>query len=149
MVLYKCGFKKFCAGLPCLIAAALVAYITWVYVFKFMPYRYENEEWTLGRCLIELPFIYFSSMTFVFLFRTLATDPGYIDEQYKHPLNNLGHAPLDKLRLFNMKLFQQFNLYDFSAQDEEQNLVALDSEENSIELKKINTMNQEQLENKV
>ena len=68
--------------------------------------------------------MYFSAMTFIFIFRTLAADPGYVDTiKYAHPLNPDGTAPLVQLRLLNTKMFQKLKLYDFDADEEASGLI--------------------------
>jgi len=115
----KCGFTKCLAGLPSLLAAALITYISVVFLFLFMPTRY-HDEWTSQRVAITLVFCVFSAGTFTHLFRTLVSDPGYLKDHWRHsPLSN-GLAPLTEMRLHNLRLFQANNLYDFNGPADEE-----------------------------
>lgn len=109
---YKCGFRKLVAGCPSIFAAALIIYISMVFLFAFLPY--VHPQWTFFRVLITVPFVWFSGMTLVSIFQTAASDPGYLSIDYQHPLSSEGHAPLSQLRIHNMKMFQRLKLYDFS-----------------------------------
>jgi oxalate decarboxylase/phosphoglucose isomerase-like protein (cupin superfamily) len=116
---YKCGLKKIVFGLPAIIAFALICYISYVFMFLFMPDRFQEYHWL--RSAIELVFTWFSAMTLVSIVATAASDPGYISNHYKHPLTNEGNPPLNLLRVYNMKMFQTLKLYDFAkvTKDEE------------------------------
>ena len=74
-----------------------------------MPYSFPNP--TLLRFVIEIPFLYFSAMTLVFIFLTASSDPGYLSEDLKHAKTD---EPMKALRVYNMKMFTRLKLYDFS-----------------------------------
>jgi hypothetical protein len=116
---YKCRGKKILAGIPSVLATALILYISIIFVGYFLPDRFQKEGYTLFRLCIEIPFLYFSFMTLLSLFLTAASDPGYLADQYQHPLTPEGHAPLAQLRVHNMKLFTANKLYDFSKVNED------------------------------
>ena len=89
---YKCGFKKIIAGLPCLLAVALILYISIIFIFQFIPYRWP--EYQFIRLFFEVSFYWFSSMTLISIFNTAASDPGYLSAEYSYPLTPEGYAPL-------------------------------------------------------
>ena len=74
--------------------------------------------------------------TIISILRVLTSDPGYINDKYKHPLNSNGEAPLEKLRTYNVQSFKMNNLYDFSIQDDEEDsqlMTASNSVDTSID----------------
>jgi hypothetical protein len=81
---HKCGPRKLIAGFPVLLATALITYISIIFIFEFLPYRFPTISFT--RLLMELPFIYFSSMTIISIFQTAASDPGYLSLDYHYSM---------------------------------------------------------------
>ena len=75
---YKCGLKKIVFGTPSVLAIALICYISYVFMFIFMPTRYIEYDWL--RISIELVFTWFSVLTLVSIVATAASDPGYISD---------------------------------------------------------------------
>jgi len=94
-----------------------------------MPHVYD-DEFPASRILVQAIFTWFSVNTLLSIFRVLTSDPGYIDDKYKHPLNANGEAPLERLRLYNMQSFKINNLYDFAIQDEEEDSCLIASNNN-------------------
>ena len=43
---YKCGLRKAIAGLPCLIAIAIIIYISLVFVYSYLPSEYPDFSFT-------------------------------------------------------------------------------------------------------
>ena len=77
--------------IPAFVALALIWFISYVFVFRFLPM--EFKETTLSYCLILAFFGYFSIMTQVFLIAVFFSDPGYLPASLKRArINNL--APL-------------------------------------------------------
>lgn len=79
-----------------------------------MPEVY-GSEFPISRIVVQCIFTWFSVNTIVSIIRVLTSDPGYIQDKYKHPLNSNGEAPLEKLRIYNVQSFKKNNLYDFSV----------------------------------
>ena len=71
--LLKVGF-----AIPMLLAAALVTYISYQFFWAFIPDMYKNEGSNLTALAIRLCFLYFSTMTYVFLLRAYFANPGYL-----------------------------------------------------------------------
>ena len=57
-------------------------------------------------------------MSYVFIVRILTSDPGYLDPKYEHPLVADGMAPLNQLRVYNLRHYQANKLF-YEDQDEE------------------------------
>ena len=58
-------------------------------------------------------------MTYLHLTRCLLADPGYLPNYLKTPLNMPSKtAPLEKVRLFNMRLYEENNIYSFATLDQ-------------------------------
>ena len=71
--LRKVGF-----AIPMLLAAALISYISYQFFWVFIPDMYKNEGSDMKALAIRLCFLYFSTMTYVFLLRAYITNPGYL-----------------------------------------------------------------------
>ncbi len=106
---YKCGPRKLIAGFPCLLATLLILYISYIFIFGFLPFHFPKL--TFASTLVKLSFFYFSIMTIVSILKTAASDPGYLSEDLRHLK---GDEPFKRLRVHNMKMFTRLNLYDFS-----------------------------------
>jgi hypothetical protein len=74
-----------------LIATAVISYISFIFLFAFLPESFP--EYTTYRVLIEIAFLFASTMTYLSLFHTAASDPGYLSPQYKHPLTADSEVP--------------------------------------------------------
>jgi len=90
---YKMSTKKLLFTIPAALATALIIYISWQFMFNFVPSEFKQYNW--HRVVIEMVFSYFSIMTLITIVVCLGSDPGYIDPKYKHPLTNQGYAPLN------------------------------------------------------
>jgi hypothetical protein len=100
--MHKCGLLKFAASLPAVLAIALISFISWVFLAEFMPNHYDHQ-WTANRTVITVVFTWFSVMSYVFIVRILTSDPGYLDPKYEHALVADGMAPLNQLRVYNLR----------------------------------------------
>lgn len=71
---------KLAMAIPMLLAAALVTYISYQFYWVFLPdyYKLDSEAGTFMPLLLRVAFLYFSIMTYVFLFRTFTMNPGYL-----------------------------------------------------------------------
>jgi hypothetical protein len=116
--LSRCTLVKAAAAIPSFVATALIAFISYVFFFKFIPTEYEVNSFY--KVALQFVFLWFSSMTFLSLWTILLSDPGYISHEYKEPLAQDGSAPLIKLRLHNYRMFKKYKLYDFSKQADEE-----------------------------
>jgi hypothetical protein len=90
-------------GIPMLFAIALILYISYVYLYKFIPYSCPEPAFT--KVLIQGVFYYLSGMTIASIILTALSDPGYLKLEYQHPLTAQGYAPLTQLRLLNMRMY--------------------------------------------
>lgn len=43
---YKCGFRKAIAGIPVLVAIAIIVYISWQFTFSYLPSEYPDIDLT-------------------------------------------------------------------------------------------------------
>ncbi len=122
-------------GIPMLLAIGLILYISYVYLYNFIPYEFPEHNFT--KIIIEIVFYYLSFMTVACILLTAISDPGYLKLDYQHPLTSQGFAPLNQLRLLNMRMFISQKLYDFSRDNvnngdyEDSPCITLD---NSVEL---------------
>lgn len=110
----KCSFSKLKSGVPTVFNIALVMYIMYVFCFKFVQEFYP--EYSFWRLCIEFSVGFFGSMSIVFTLIIVVSDPGYLSHEYRHPLTEKGWAPLEQLRVYNMRHFIKNKLYDFSEQ---------------------------------
>ena len=87
--------------IPALIASALTFFISYVFLFTFLPFKYPEGQLSNPWCFITIVlFCYFSTMTQVFLWMTLLSDPGYLPDKLKRDRLPNGHAPLREVRLY-------------------------------------------------
>ena len=86
--------------LPAFISSGLTFFISYVFLFTFMPYNYPEGAFTnFWSALTVIVFSYFSTMTQVFLWMTFCSDPGYLPDRLKREkVNNA--APIREIRLF-------------------------------------------------
>ena len=63
--------------------------------------------------LLRGVFLYFSTMTYVHLARAYVTNPGYLPEWLKTPCTNEGLAPVQLLRIYNMRTWMANGIYTF------------------------------------
>ena len=63
--------------------------------------------------LLRVLFLYFSGMTYVFLFVTFTVNPGYIPNFLKLPVTNKGLAPMRIVRIYNMRTWLANGIYKF------------------------------------
>ena len=111
-----CSFRKAAMGVPALLAYGLITYIAYVFQLEFLPERFADEWFSLLHIFIRVTFTYFSTMTYLHLTRCLLADPGYIPNFLKTPLKMPEKvAPLEKVRLYNMRLFEENNIYSFAT----------------------------------
>lgn len=85
---HKCGIRKIVMGIPSMLALALICFISFVFLFNFIPTAMPDR--TTGREILRVVFGYFSMMTIVSILRILTSDPGYIDAKYKYPMKPNG-----------------------------------------------------------
>lgn len=88
-------------------------YIMHVFLTKFVPEFYP--EYSFWRLCIQTSVAFFGSMAIIYTLIIVGSDPGYLSLEYKHPLTEKGWAPLNELRVHNMRHFIKNKLYDFSG----------------------------------
>jgi len=108
----KCSLSKMKSGIPTFFNITLVMYIMHVFITKFVQEFYP--EYSFWRLCIEFSVGFFGSMAIVFTLVIVVSDPGYLSVEYQHPLTEKGWAPLEQLRVHNMRHFIKNKLYDFS-----------------------------------
>ena len=99
------------------LAAALITYISYQFLFVFLPDFHEIEE---GRgavnmlaYFLRIVFVYASTCTYLFLFRTFAVNPGYIPQWLKLTKNSDGTGPVRVVRIYNMRTWMANGIYSF------------------------------------
>ena len=70
-------------------------------------------------------------MTYAHLVTCLISDPGYIPEWLKAPLKPEKLAPLELVRLYNMRSFESNDIYSFDNLDARNNAGDIGGDENS------------------
>ena len=83
---------------------------------------------SLTPCIIRVFFIYFSTMTFLFIFKTFFANPGYLPSWLKHPLNSNREPPNNLVRVYNMRFWMANKIHSFEE------FLAPADDENSIEI---------------
>ena len=63
--------------------------------------------------LIRLTFAYFSIMTYVFIGLTFTVNPGYLPKWFKTPPTSEGYAPIQLLRIYNMRTWMANDIKSF------------------------------------
>ena len=82
--------------------------------------------------LIRVTFTYFSVMTYAHLIRCLLANPGYVPDWLKAPLKLPEKlAPLELVRLYNMRSFESNNIYSFDNLDGRSHTGDVGGDENS------------------
>ena len=67
-------------------------------------------------------------MTFLFIFKTFLTNPGYLPEWLKTPLTADKQVPHELLRIYNLRFWRANRIYSFEE------FVVNDEEDNNIEI---------------
>ena len=111
----RCTLRKIGMGIPSLITFALVTYISYTFHMRFLPVKFKNEPYCFMSIALHTVFGYFSLMTYAHLLRCLLADPGYIPKEYSAPLKMPEKlAPLELVRLYNVRSFQNNNIHSFN-----------------------------------
>ena len=126
-------------ALPSLLAYALISYISYTFLFKFLPFVLADQQFSFSAILMQMIFIYFSSMTYIHLTRAFLANPGYLPNWLKVPMNANGEAPTDIVRIYNMRFWMANKIYMFDEfikpdQEEDSNIeisLSTESELNS------------------
>ena len=79
--------------------------------------------------ILRLLFGYFSLMTYVFIIKTLISDPGYVPDVFKVPARADKMAPLELVRIYNMRSWIKNGIHDFQKDLESAALKANSSSE--------------------
>ena len=110
----RCTLRKVAVGIPSMITITLITYISWTFQVRFLPEKFKDNPFGLMPIALHLVFTYFSLMTYAHLFRCLLADPGYVPEEYKAPLKMPEKlAPLELVRLYNVRSFSSNKIYSF------------------------------------
>ena len=98
------------------LAMALITFISYMFLFQFLPeaHKLDNIDSTeMERAfayLVRGMFLYFSVMTYVFLFKTWMLNPGYLPKWLTD--ETVQNRP-ELLRIYNMRTWMANNIYDF------------------------------------
>ena len=68
-----------------LLAASLITYISYQFLFYFLPEFYMIEGPGFLAYFIRLAFTYYSMATYVFIFKCFLVNPGYVPNKFKTP----------------------------------------------------------------
>ena len=113
-----CSVRKVAMGIPSLLAFGLISYISYTFQTDFLPDKFQHDPFCFESIFIRVTFTYFSAMTYLHLIRCLLADPGYLPEYLKAPLKMPEKtAPLELVRLYNMRSFESNNIYSFDNLD--------------------------------
>ena len=104
---------KLALAIPMLLAAALISYISYQFFWIFIPDAYDREGAWFAALVIRTTFLYFSTMTYVFLFKTFITNPGYLPSWLKVPVTQEGYTPTRVVRIYNMRFWMANKIYSF------------------------------------
>jgi len=104
----KCGL-----AIPMFLVLVLISYISYQFFWVFLSDIYVNEGSTLTVLAIRACFLYFSTMTYVFLLRTFITNPGYVPSWLKTPLTSEALAPMNLVRIYNMRFWMANKIHSF------------------------------------
>ena len=111
----RCTATKMAMGIPALINIALITYISYTFHLRFLPMEFKDNPYCFTSVALHTVFGYFSLMTYAHLIRCLLADPGYIPDEFKTPLKMPEKlAPLEIVRLYNMRSFQANNIHSFN-----------------------------------
>lgn len=109
-----CSLRKACMGLPSLLAFGIISYISYTFLFEFLPLKFKDNQLCFLSIFLHVTFTYFSGMTYLHLTRCLLSDPGYIPTYLKAPLKMPEKlAPAELVRIYNMRAFEHNNIYSF------------------------------------
>ena len=113
-----CSARKVAMGIPSLLAFGIISYISYNFQVEFLTEKFRGNHFSFLSILIRVSFTYFSTMTYAHLLMCLLSDPGYIPEFLKAPLKMPEKlAPLELVRLYNMRSFENNNIYSFDTLD--------------------------------
>ena len=108
---------KLVLSIPMLLAAALVTYISYQFMFNFMPKEIPAEQRPLLSYSVRIVFSYFSIMTYVHLTLSFVMSPGYAPDWLKCQPGRDGKPPYRLLRIYNMRFWARNNIYSFDEFD--------------------------------
>ena len=115
---------KVVLAIPMLLAAALITYISYQFMFRFMPAKHPLDNGSFESYFIRITFTYFSVMTYVFILASFILSPGYLPEWFKTAPGRDGKAPMRLLRIYNMRFWARNNIYSFDEFDYSNDLEA-------------------------
>ena len=88
---------------------------------------FKGESFCITALFIRLIFLYFATMTYVHLTLAFLTNPGYLPQWLKHPLDHNNKAPEALLRIYNLRLWMANKIHTFEE------FLEPDDEESSIQ----------------
>ena len=107
------NFFKIGAFIPSLLAYGLITYISHVFLLEFIPVLFKGESWCVTALLIRAVFAYFSGMSMIMLTKTYLANPGYLPLWLKTPLDHNRQAPVNLVRIYNLRFWIANKIYDF------------------------------------
>jgi len=111
----ECTWTKACIGIPILLNLALISYISYSFHYFWIPSYFKNDENKMLKIFLQCLFSYFSLMTYIHLAVTLVMDPGYLPEWLKAPLKQDKKAPMELVRIYNIRLWKANKIKDFES----------------------------------
>ena len=103
---------KVCMAIPWGLVIALISYISYTFYWTFLPYFFKDEGMSVVALAIKGAFLYFSTMTYLFIIKAFISNPGYLPEWLKLPLS-ANETPHDIIRVYNMRFWRSCGIYEF------------------------------------
>ena len=101
-----------------LLAVALITYISYQFLFRFMPTHYSLEEDpTWQGYAIRIVVSYYITMTYVFILECFVASPGYLPKWLKANLTSDSKAPMSLIRIYDMRFWMRNKIYSFEEFD--------------------------------
>ena len=98
----------------------------------FLTDRFKDDHLNILAIFLRVTFTYFSIQTYLHLGRCFLSDPGYVPDWLKAPLKMPEKlAPLELVRLYNMRAFESNNIYSFDNLDSRRNNGDVGGDENT------------------
>ena len=109
--------KKFAFGIPLLMSASLLTYVTYQFQCVFYPSYYPLDAESFLGIIFQYSFrvwlVYENAICYLFMFRVYISNPGYIPSWLKHPKTDEGLAPCNVLRIYNMRTWMANGIYSY------------------------------------
>ena len=96
-----------------LLAVSLITYISYQFLFYFLPEFYIIEGNGFFCYFIRLAFTYYAMATYIFIFKCFFYNPGFVPNKFKTPKTEDGLAPVSIMRIYTLRSYLANNIHNW------------------------------------